>query len=362
MIHEGKVYILYNLGGLEFLPFEMGLSGLNTSLAFLPGDFNRSRTTVFRPESQEAELVAPGDGSVFRQQFGFGIGYRDVIQVSNGSSKVKNAHLIQGAKSSSTSHGNSLIMAQLIPGSGNNYFTAGIGEVDRLQKAVDFNSNGHQDIVLFGEGKTNSNLKAQVLLNDGNHFFNDRVSIFAPDSADRGLLVHDFDGDGKPDILFKAKTSWKVILGLNGSSLPLTPAAEEDRNANHIPDICELATPGDFTGNKRSDRTIVRNSSGQLLWIYSQQSPEFSKTVLMPFGLAGDTLLAGDYNGTGKFVPGVVRKNGPFLDWYWRPESGPDARMSFGLSDDLPLTGYFNDDKKLDRAVVRDQRGGLYCP
>jgi hypothetical protein len=360
MIHDGKVYVLYNLGGLEFLSFDMGSSGLSNSLAFLPQFLNRSRTTVFRPEYQDAALGAPGDGSVFRWMFGSDIGYSDVVPVSSGDDIQTNAYLMQGVKSSSTSHGHSLIMTQASTGSRRNYFTAGIGEVESLPAAIDFNNDGHLDLVLIGQGKTNSNLKAQVLLNDGNNNFNERLSIFAPPEADRILLVHDFDNDGKQDILFKVKESRKILIGYNGSSYPLTAPALVDRNANHTPDVCERATPGDFTGNKKSDRTVVRDYSGQLVWIYTETYPTFTLPKVVPFGLRGDTLLAGDYNGSGKKVPGVVRKNGSYLDWYWIKEDESTARMSFGLRDDTPITGYFNDDKKLDRAVVRDQLGGLY--
>ena len=138
----------------------------------------------------------------------------------------------------------------------------------------------------------------------------------------------------------------------------------QDLNLNSVPDECERAIPGDFSGDRRSDNVVARGIGG--LWNWFVSSADNLDSTTYGFGLSQfDQLYAGDFNGDGKVEPGVVRDAGFIpglygLYWYSLLPNDQVEEVQWGLPGDVPVTGYFDDDNKIDRAVFRNFGGIPY--
>lgn len=212
---------------------------------------------------------------------------------------------------------------------------------------LDFDGDGKQDIALL------TNTGAQILLNRGSGRF-DRLTLAAPPTLAAPRAFGDFNGDGRADILYSEQDTSKAAILLNASTPPYVPPTAVDSDVDGVPDVCERASPLDWDGDRIGDPTIVRNGY-PLQWFVAPSSTAepFGAPYSVLFGLPGDTLMAGDYDGDGRVEPSVVRISGTSLDWYSLDSTQTTQLVSFGLAGDLPLTGYFDSDRKRDRAVVR---------
>lgn len=362
MINEGRLYALYNLGGLKYRAFDMGSSGLANKLSFIQNStFNTPRIEVYSEKGMEGSLTGNGDGSLSRLSYAYAnFGVSNIASYFDGSlgySKVFGLldRIQRESQGRNVESDNYSVLVALNTGIGNDgYYPSAVGNVQSLNVSEDVDNDGDKDVVVIGE------TSAEVLLNSGDGKYEQKVKMNIPSGYDRLLAFYDFNNDSKLDFLFKSTTAGKLGIAYSNSTFPLTSAVASDVNANFIPDLCEKATPGDFDGDKRGDRTVVRNYSGNLLWLIRQTTlGEYSSTLNVPLGNLGDTLLAGDYDGDQKLEPGVVSSLNGGLVWKSIKSDNSVSEVKFGLVGDTPLTGYFNSDIKLDRVVVRNYLGNL---
>lgn len=117
------------------------------------------------------------------------------------------------------------------------------------------------------------------------------------------------DADRQPDIGVFKDGAWKWQLSSDSTTRSLTFGAAGD-----IPVV------GDWDGNGIDDLGVVRQGMWQLQFTGVKRAPKVSRgvdvtmipetmtaIVTMPFGLATDTPVAGDWNGDGIDTPAVVR-------------------------------------------------------
>ncbi|MBK7705878.1 MAG: VCBS repeat-containing protein [Acidobacteria bacterium] len=78
----------------------------------------------------------------------------------------------------------------------------------------------------------------------------------------------------------------------------------------------DILTPGDFTGDGKSDVSIFRPSSGEWFVLRSEDSSFYS----FPFGANGDVPVPADYDGDGKTDAAVFRSSNS--TWYIQRSSG----------------------------------------
>ena len=139
--------------------------------------------------------------------------------------------------------------------------------------------------------------------------------------GDRPALAGDFDGDGKADyavMLQCCNFKWSVY----GSSVgPINF------------DFLVGTTPivGDFSGDGKADAASYNHSQGQ--WSY-RRSEDGVVANIQSENPNGCRLAPGDYDGDGKFDPGIFIV-GPQPNWYIKRSSDSVVvRHTFGLPND----------------------------
>ncbi len=248
-------------------------------------------------------------------------------------------------------------------------------EVEHFGLSRDFNADGINDLLLVrktsrgerGGGTTASVTGYLFAGRDDNRLDeNSRTEVLSESfrvTDGRSIFqiaFPDRNNDSYLDILV-ARTGTLPRVFITGSTVYLNNANAPfpDKDGNQIPDICQRAIPGDYSGDRISNEVVVRSAFGGLDWYISD---EVSNSPLpLQFGLSGpDVPMPGDFNGDGRYSPGVVRDWFGGLYWYYRSPEGQAMQRQWGLSGDLPLTGYFDADRSEDLAVVRNLGGFLF--
>jgi hypothetical protein len=158
----------------------------------------------------------------------------------------------------------------------------------------------------------------------------------------------DVDGDGRSDIgVFRPSTGqW---LGLVSSTNYTSSVAIEWGGAGDIP------VPGDYDGDGKMDIVVFRPSTGVWYIIESSTRIGFSYT----WGGAGDIPVPGDYDGDGKTDIAVFRPSTGA--WYIVLSStGAGIIYTWGGLGDIPVMGDYDGDGKTDIAVFRPSTGTWY--
>ena len=117
----------------------------------------------------------------------------------------------------------------------------------------------------------------------------------------------------------------------------------------------ERAVIGDYDADGLSDYTVTRQLG--IGWYWLTRNSDGTEQPLRQFGLATadifDFIYAGDFDGDGKFEPGVLRDHAGGYWWISRQNNGTALAVQWGLSGDGAHAGYFDNDQKQDRSVVR---------
>lgn len=182
--------------------------------------------------------------------------------------------------------------------------------------------------------------------------------------------ILDVDGDGKMDlVVFRPSDRNYYIVTSTGPrfvikwTAPFAPFNSVPHSGRPL--LAQLplfAGEGDLNGDLASDIALVNRSNTGNRW-FVQGATGSAASVL--FGLAGDTLLAGDTDGDSTFEPVVTRSGAPvggtsYLYWYLARGQRGFQEVQFGLNGDKPLLGDFDCDGTDDLAVARSDGFYLY--
>lgn len=118
------------------------------------------------------------------------------------------------------------------------------------------------------------------------------------------------------------------------------------------------AIVNDFNGDRASELAAFRPGTGEWLLgdLAGPWAPEPRVTTIY-WGVAGDKLVPGDYDGDGKYDVAAFRSG------IWHillSGSGTYRAIFFGLSGDTPIPGDFDGDSRTDVAVFRPANGDWY--
>jgi hypothetical protein len=116
------------------------------------------------------------------------------------------------------------------------------------------------------------------------------------------------------------------------------------------------AAPGDYDGDRRTDLTVYRPSSGE--WFIKESGGQFATSRTIQWGLRDDVPVAGDYDGDGLVDLAVYRPSVGV--WYILQSSTNYTTFSlhqWGLMGDIPVPADYDGDGRLDLAVYRPSSG-----
>ena len=167
--------------------------------------------------------------------------------------------------------------------------------------------------------------------------------------GDDATVVGDYDGDGKadeavyrPGAVAGSQSTWFYRGSFNNPSGAIT-YVPWGVNGDKV-------GPGDYDGDGKNDFVIRRDVAGAGQWWMRQSS---GATVVQTFGLSNDRIVPGDYDGDGKTDLTALRGEIGPLNWYIQPSSAPGTfqQTAWGTSSDFPVQGDYDGDGKTDLAV-----------
>jgi glucose/arabinose dehydrogenase len=226
----------------------------------------------------------------------------------------------------------------------------GTGRIVKGPLPEDLDGNGKPDILW----RNTSTRQLYVWLMDGT-IQSSGAFLTAPTVADTRWQIRglgDFDGDGKPDILWQHQSTGQLYVWLmDGVSLSsgtfLTPPAVSDTR-------WQIRGVGDFNGDGKPDILWQRQSTGQLYVWFMNGTAQSSGTFLTPPAVAdpawvirglddfdrdGKPDILWQHQSTGQlyvwFMNGTAQSSGTFLT----PPAVPDTRWKISQVGDLDGDG-----------------------
>jgi hypothetical protein len=180
----------------------------------------------------------------------------------------------------------------------------------------DVNKDGKEDLVF-----TNVIDTYQVLLGRGDGTFEALPSQVLPGFGGYGAIaIADYDGDGKPDLIFAYEGDWtNYSSGVIPSLLILPGFGDGTFNNDGTREAAGNSgfglTQGDFNGDGKADLVVYNGLSSTVAMKLMSPGGRLVFPAIATYAVAGDiqrfvTLLNGDANGDGKRDVLVVMQNG----------------------------------------------------
>ena len=212
---------------------------------------------------------------------------------------------------------------------------------------VDINGDGKTDFVILRNtgGGINGQVTWLTSFQDGFPTLPTEWGI-----ASDQFVPADFDGDNRDDFaVFRPgnPSQFYIVRGAT-QTLFVQPFGQPGDDASIV---------GDYTGDGIDDMALYRsgtNPGDQSFWFYrSIASPQNFDQVA--WGVNGDVVAPGDYDGDGKYDFVVQRpdSNGVNGRFFIREADGPQRSELFGLANDVMAPGDYDDDGKTDLAAIR---------
>jgi hypothetical protein len=159
----------------------------------------------------------------------------------------------------------------------------------------------------------------------------------------------DFDGDGKTDMAVYRPSSGQWFINSSqtgGTSMRVLGGAAGD-----------VPVPADYLGTGSAQLAVFRQPDASSAYPYYQVQAPTAGTPDTIFSIGGyfDVAMPGDFNGDGKTDFAVYRPS--TSQWYVRYLNGGGQNIQVGTPNDIPVVGDYDGDGKADAATYRPSTG-----
>jgi hypothetical protein len=202
----------------------------------------------------------------------------------------------------------------------------------------DWNGDGLADLISVGDGKV------CMLNGTGSGTFGAPREIADIRGTHQGVVLADFNGDGKLDIAVTGANQISVVLQGSGSEVHGYPAGGSPL----------WLTQGDFNGDGVLDLVTANGDSQTLSVFLGRSDGTFENALLYSAGGTTNYVAVGDFNGDGHLdlictlsTPGLALLLGNGDGTFQEPQILPLPSAASSLA-----VGDFNNDGKLDVAAT----------
>ncbi len=218
----------------------------------------------------------------------------------------------------------------------------------------DYTGDGNTDVSIY-RPSTNVWYYGNNTVNPGQNFTSTPWGV-----ANDIPVPGDYDSDGKADIAIwrPSNGTWFVL-----QSATNTATFRQFGSNGDIP------VTADFDGDLRTDFAIVRpNAPGvtpNYQWWVLQSNFDFGFFLTFNWGIAGDLIVPGDYDGNGKADIAVWRPSDGV--WYIVNSNTQNAvgtgrmGLQWGAMNDIPQPADYDGDRITDVAIFRPSEGNWYA-
>jgi len=227
------------------------------------------------------------------------------------------------------------------------------GLVGDLLVMEDFDGDGKDDVTAYRQ-ETGTNSAFYILQSQTSTLRLDRFGVIGDDAS----VVGDYDGDGKADTAVYragaapgAQSTWYYRGSLTPGNITFFAWGVNG----------DKVAPGDYDGDGKNDFVIARDTGANKLFWTRLATGAISSQF---FGQAGDSIVPGDYDGDAKTDLAVLHNPGAgTLSWFIQPSSGgsfQEIRWGNALPQDTTAQGDYDGDGKTDVAIWRASTGTFW--
>lgn len=228
--------------------------------------------------------------------------------------------------------------------------TQNFGLSSDILTAGDYTGDGQSDVSVY-RPSTNVWYYGNSTVNPGQNFTAAQWGV-AGDQPVPG----DYDGDGRNDVaIWRPSDGFWYVLRSSNSTVDFV---QWGRNG-------DVPAPADYDGDHFTDRVVVRPDKVGITpnyrWYQRLTNFNFGFALVSSWGITGDIIVPGDYDGNGKADVTVFRPSNGV--WYSVPSTTQNAvattstGFQWGTAGDIPQPADYDGDGRTDYAVFRPATG-----